>query len=449
MNAVIEINFDGLPGPYHNYGGLAYGNIASMEHGSSASNPLAAALQGIAKMRLLVDLGVEQALIPPHERPDIRILRRLGYKGSDQAILQTVLRDAPGLLASVSSSSPMWAANSATVSPAADTIDNKLHITPANLTSQLHRSIEADFNYRYFKTVFPCSSMFQIHDPLPGVPMFSDEGAANHIRLCPFHAARGLEIFVYGREAHKDRASQGPGFPARQTLEASKAIQRLHNLRESDTMFIRQSQEAIDQGVFHNDVICVGNENALLIHEQAFDNLDSVLEDIRRSYSRITHNELNVILVTNQELTIQEAVKTYLFNSQLFTTPNGEMCIIAAMESQENKRSREVVNRIVNGDNPITKAHYVDIRQSMQNGGGPACLRLRVVMDHDQIARIHQGVRMDERSMDQLESWVKKHYRDRLAPKDLADPNLLTEIREALDELTGIMGLGNFYPFQW
>ncbi len=449
LKTPIEINFDGLPGPYHNYGGLAYGNIASMEHGSSVSNPLAAALQGIAKMRLLVGLGVEQALIPPHERPDIRILRRVGYKGSDQAILQTLLREDPRLLASVSSSSPMWAANSATVSPAPDTIDNKLHITPANLTSQLHRSIEADFNYRYFKTVFAGPGMFQIHDPLPGVPMFSDEGAANHIRLCPFHNARGLEIFVYGGQGFKDKDSRILKYPARQTLEASKAVQRLHNLEKSDTMFIRQSTDAINSGIFDNVVICFGNVNTFFILRRAFEDFDSVIEKIRRAYLRITNGELNVIQVSNKELTLQEAVQTYLFNSQLVTGPNGEMWIIAAVESKENQRSREIINRIVSHSNPITKAIYVDIRQSMKNGGGPACLRLRIVMDSDQLNGIHQGVRMDVRSMDQLEAWVKKHYRDRLSPEDLADPLLLTEIRQALDELTDILGLGSFYPFQW
>ncbi|HWU15518.1 MAG TPA: N-succinylarginine dihydrolase, partial [Caulobacter sp.] len=48
-----------------------------------------------------------------------------------------------------------------------------------------------------------------------------------------------------------------------------------------------------------------------------------------------------------------------------------------------------------------------------------------------------------------LNAWAERRYRDRLAPADLADPSLIVESREALDELTAILDLGgDFYPFQ-
>lgn len=46
---VYELNMDGLVGPTHNYAGLAPGNIASLNYASVASNPQAAALQGLKK----------------------------------------------------------------------------------------------------------------------------------------------------------------------------------------------------------------------------------------------------------------------------------------------------------------------------------------------------------------------------------------------------------------
>src|SRR5687768_11173563 len=177
-----EVNFDGLVGPTHNYAGLSYGNVASMSHKRSVSSPRQAALQGLAKMKFLADLGVKQAVLPPHPRPDIAALRRIGFTGSDADVLAKVQREDPVLLAAVSSSSSMWAANAATVSPSADTSDGRMHFTPANLVSLFHRSLEAPTTAAVLRAIFNDEKHFAHHPPLPATMHFSDEGAANHTR---------------------------------------------------------------------------------------------------------------------------------------------------------------------------------------------------------------------------------------------------------------------------
>ncbi|HVO87171.1 MAG TPA: N-succinylarginine dihydrolase, partial [Casimicrobiaceae bacterium] len=108
---MLDTNFDGLPGPTHNYAGLAAGNLASARHAGRASNPREAALQGLAKMRALARRGHAQAVLPPHERPYIPLLRNLGFGGDDNAVLARAAREAPHLLAASASAAAMWVAN--------------------------------------------------------------------------------------------------------------------------------------------------------------------------------------------------------------------------------------------------------------------------------------------------------------------------------------------------
>ncbi len=236
----VEVNFDGLVGPTHNYAGLSYGNVASMEHGLTVSDPKAAALQGLDKMKLLLDMGLVQGVLPPHERPDIKTLRRLGFRGPDAEILSAAARKSPFLLAACYSASSMWTANAATVSPSADTADGLVHFTPANLVSQFHRSLESEFTNVLLKAIFIDQTAFIHHPALPAAMHLSDEGAANHTRLYSSHEKKGIELFVYGRKSF-DRADSVPQvFPTRQTFEASSAIARLHRLDPSKTLFARQ-----------------------------------------------------------------------------------------------------------------------------------------------------------------------------------------------------------------
>ncbi|MGQ0619820.1 MAG: N-succinylarginine dihydrolase [Panacagrimonas sp.] len=444
-NAAIEANFDGLVGPTHSYAGLAKGNAASARHARKMSNPQAAAHQGLAKMRRLADLGLAQGVLPPQERPHMATLRALGFSGKDADILARARRDAPGLLAAVSSASAMWTANAATVSPAADTADGRIHFTPANLASHLHRSLEPATTARVLRATFPDSGHFVHHAPLPASPETADEGAANHTRLCAEHGLPGLELFVYGRGGEEPALPTEE--PARQSLAASEAVARLHGLDESRRWFAQQSPVAIDLGVFHNDVIAVGNREVLLHHEHAFVEPTAIRDWIKAGLEPLRTPVF--IEVSDAEVSLAEAVSSYLFNSQLLSLPGGGMLLACSQECRENPRVwRCIQNLIVDPRNPIHAVEVFDLRQSMNNGGGPACLRLRVVVDEPSRAAVNPRSWITPERHADLCAWVDRFYRDRLVLDDLADPQLLDESRTALDRLTQVLGLGSLYDFQ-
>ena len=440
----VEANFDGLVGPTHNYAGLSWGNVASKSNVRSVSNPREAALQGLAKMKRLADRGYVQGVLPPHERPHIPTLRALGFSGSDSDILRAAVRQSPSILAAVSSASTMWTANAATVSPSADTADHRVHFTPANLSAKFHRSIEHPVTGRALKSIFSDESWFAHHPALPSVSQFGDEGAANHTRLCGRYGEPGVELFVYGQIAFNDQAPAPRLYPARQTLEASQAIARLHGLKDSHVVFAQQNPQAIDAGVFHNDVIAVGNGNTLFYHEMAFLEEDLVLADIR---ARLTGAELEAVRVSSDQVPLEDAVASYLFNSQLLNTPDGMMLAVPG-ECREIPSVSRYLDELVDGTGPITSVEVFDVKQSMRNGGGPACLRLRVVLNDDELKAMHHGVLLTDALYERLTTWVEAHYREELSQEDLGDPMLLDEVRKALDELTGILGLGSIYDFQ-
>jgi succinylarginine dihydrolase len=445
-----EINLDGIVGPTHSYAGLSYGNIASMSHKASVSNPRAAALQGLEKMKFLFDLGLPQAVLPPHERPHMPTLRALGFAGTDAAILEKVHRTDPTLLAMVSSASAMWTANAATVSPSADSADGKVHFTPANLASTFHRSLETATTRNVLKKIFADRKRFVHHDPLPCGSHFADEGAANHTRLWITDLpgmSRGLQIFTHGRDV-SDQDAEPMHFPARQTLQASQAIARLHQTHPMPTLFFKQTPQAIDAGAFHNDVVCVGHRNVLLIHQDAWEVQHVALRQSAEVFQMLTNARLHVIEIGLSEISLAQAIKSYLFNSQVVTLPDDSIALIAPIECREDKRVRDRIDKIIAAKNPINAVHYVDVRQSMNNGGGPACLRLRVVLTDKEQAAMHQGVRFSDALYKSLRGWVEKHYREKLTSGDLGDPKLLEESRTALDELTKLLDLGSIYEFQ-
>ena len=420
-----EVNFDGIVGPTHHYGGLSYGNVASMRNKASVSHPKQAALQGLAKMKFMADLGLRQAVLPPHERPHLPTLRRIGYTGSDARIIEEVAAENPWLLSAVSNASAMWAANAATVSPSPDTwaSDGRVNFTPANLVTQFHRSIEAATTTTILRRIFADEKHFIVHDPLPASTALADEGAANHTRLCMQYGEPGLEIFTYGAGA--------TNFPSRQSRQASEIIARRHG--PIVPMFVQQNPAAIDAGAFHNDVVAVGNRNVLFVHEKAW--VEPIWTELP---------EFKTIVVSEADVPLADAIASYLFNSQLVTLPDGRDALVAPIECQENDRVRAYLDR----NKPFDQVYYVDVRQSMRNGGGPACLRLRVVLNEAELAAMHQGVMFNDALHASLRQWVQKHYRDELSADDLADPRLVEEGRAALDELTRILRLGDLYEFQ-
>ncbi|WP_322102030.1 N-succinylarginine dihydrolase [Paraburkholderia sp. J41] len=444
--SALEANFDGLVGPTHNYAGLSFGNVASQNNERSVANPRAAAQQGLRKMKRLADLGFAQGVLPPQERPSIRLLRELGFGGKDAEAIAKAAKDAPELLAAASSASAMWTANAATVSPSADTPDRRVHFSPANLTSKLHRAIEHEATRRTLATIFADREHFAVHEALPGTPALGDEGAANHTRFCAQYGARGVEFFVYGRSEYR-RGPEPKRFPARQTFEASRAIAQRHGLSDASVVFAQQNPEVIDAGVFHNDVIAVGNRSTLFCHERAFVAQSAVYDELRAKLA--AHDApFHLIEVPESRVSVADAVKSYLFNSQLLSRADGTQLLVVPQECRENPQVAVYLDELAESSGPIDEVLVFDLRESMKNGGGPACLRLRVALTEAQRAATASGVWMNDALFARLDAWIAAHYRDRLAPQDLADPKLLDESRTALDELTQILGLGSLYDFQ-
>ncbi|MGO2131598.1 MAG: N-succinylarginine dihydrolase [Halomonas sp.] len=445
FTSVREVNFDGLVGPTHNYSGLAHGNVASMTHEGLVANPREAALQGLAKMKSLLDAGYTQGVLPPQQRPDLGALRALGFRGSDAELLNQAANEAPQLLRAVCSASSMWTANAATVTPSIDTPDGRVHFTPANLQSSFHRFLEPATTGRVLAAIFADTGHFAHHPTLPATPAFSDEGAANHTRLGASHGESGVHLFVYGRQAFDGDGVAPSRYPARQTLEASQAIARQHGLGEAQVVFAQQHPEAIDAGVFHNDVIAVGNGPVLLYHELAFRDEQATLDALRRKMS----TPLIPVRVPLEAVGLEDAVASYLFNSQLLSNADGSMTLVVPGECQEREAVwRCIQDHLLAGHNPISEVVVKDVQQSMRNGGGPACLRLRVVMNDAEQAALSGRVLLDDGLYGELSQWVRRHYRDRLATADLADPQLAVEALTALDELTRILAIGSVYPFQ-
>ena len=371
----FEANFDGLVGPTHHYAGLSVGNEASQNNRDGLSNPKKAALQGLYKMKALADRGFVQGILPPQPRPNLRLLREVGFQGSDEQVIRQAA-----------------------------------------------------------------------HAALPQHGDLGDEGAANHNRFCREYDRQGVQFFVYGR-----RASGGIApvkYPARQTLEASEAVARLHQLDPRYTVFAQQAPQAIDRGVFHNDVIAVSNRHVLFHHQQAFVDQATVLATLRDKSDSLDI-PFTSVEVPDERVSLDDAVASYLFNSQLLSKPDGKMLIVVPEECRQRENVwRYLSDLAADSASPIDEVAVFDLRESMRNGGGPACLRLRVVLNEAERQAVNAHSLMNDERYQQLTAWVEKHYRDRLHARDLADPQLLREVYQALDELTQILRLGAVYDFQ-
>ncbi|WP_435930043.1 N-succinylarginine dihydrolase [Dryocola sp. BD613] len=437
-----EVNFDGLVGLTHHYAGLSFGNEASTTHRYRVSNPKLAAKQGLLKMKALADAGFPQGVIAPQERPNVPVLRQLGFTGSDAQVVERAAKQAPQLLSAASSASSMWVANAATVSPSADSLDGKVHLTAANLNSKFHRACEAPTTESLLHAIFRNEEYFSVHGALPQVAMFGDEGAANHNRLGGAYGSPSVQLFVYGREEAK--AGLIPArYPARQTLEASQAVARLNQVNPELVVYAQQNPAVIDQGVFHNDVIAVSNRQVLFCHEQAFLHQHELYKTLSEKVPGFMALE-----VPTSRVSVADAVSTYLFNSQLLSRDDGSMMLILPEEARQHEGVWRYLNELLEASNPISELKVFDLRESMANGGGPACLRLRVVLTELEEQAVNPAVMMNDALFATLNGWVDRWYRDRLTQADLADPLLLREGREALDELTRILDLGSVYPFQ-
>lgn len=416
---LTEINFDGIIGPSHNYAGLSPGNIASANNAGAVSSPRAAALQGIEKMRGNLRIGLTQGFFMPLDRPNQAWLGRLA---ADMTSAE------PHIRAAAFSASAMWAANAATVSPAPDCRDGRCHLSPANLLTMAHRSHEWPGTLAQLQLAFADQRHFAVHAAIP--PPYGDEGAANHMRLCASHGAPGLEIFVYGK-------SGGP-YPARQHVEASRAVARAHGLHGNRTLFIQQSEIAIAAGAFHNDVVAVANEAVLFVHEQAFEYPEEAYAQIRALMP-----EAEIVIVPADRVSLADAIQSYLFNAQLVTLPaaageHGEMALILPLEAKENANVWGWLQEHVAQGSAIRRLVPVDVRESMANGGGPACLRLRVVADP---ATVDPRFIADEAKLGAMAAVIAAHWPEHITPDQLGDPALVEQVQAARMALLKACGL--------
>lgn len=408
-----EINFDGIVGPSHNYAGLSPGNLAAASNAGKTAHPRAAALEGIAKMRANLALGLVQGILLPHARPNHGWLATLHADYASAA---------PHLQARALSASPMWAANAATVSPAPDSTDGRCHLTVANLVTMPHRSHEWPETLAQLRLAFADPS-FAVHAPVPAP--FGDEGAANHMRLAPSHGEPGVEVFVYGEP--------GGRFPARQHREACEAVARAHRLDSARTLFVEQSPDAIATGAFHNDVVAVANERTLFAHEQAFADRDRFYADLRRLLP-----EVEIVEVSAADVSLADAIQSYLFNAQLVTPPSGKQTLIVPAEARDNAAVWRWLQRHLAGNGPIRAVEVVDVRESMANGGGPACLRLRVLCDP---ALVDRRFLVDDAKLAAIAAVIEAHWPEAIAFDAIGDAALVTHVTRARRALLDVLDI--------
>ncbi len=436
--AWIELNIDALVGPTHHFGGLGVGNVASLEHQHQVSNPKKAALAGLAKADLVSRLGVPQYLWLPPLRPRWDLLEQLGFCGSRDDQIKQALDLCPEALSAAFSSAYMWAANSATVAPSIDAADGRYHVTLANLISSWHRSSEARERLKDFQWITKRFPNQALHTTLPSVVPLRDEGAANHMRLCDSSAEIGFHIFVYG-EATGSEALEPVArrFFPRQTLAACQAIARNHCLDPERTFFLRQHPRAIDAGVFHNDVIATSNQGLLIHHELAFENADAEIHRLEEAFFRHVGHPLRRIQVPSHELSLEDAVRSYFFNSQILAGDasvgdNASMAIVCPNQCLRLTPASHLIDRLISDSSvPIREAHYVSVDESMAGGGGPACLRLRMTVETEILDRIDRRLRATPENLDRLGSAIQSAYPESCKLEDFADTDFVEQTVQA------------------
>ncbi len=414
-----EIQVDRLVGPTHHFGGLGVGNLASQHHVGQPSNPSAAAIQGLQKMRLIGELGVPQWIMPPQVRPDFSFLRAIGFTGDDSEILKRAYEDSPLIFSAAMSSSAMWTANAATVSTSNHS-EFETVMTVANLNSSLHRAIEPPQTMADLRAIF--GGTIKLYPPLIGGVAMRDEGAANHMRLSGNDPSRILDVFVHG-----DLLPEPINFMARQSLASFEAIARRHGLGRDAVFFLKQHPSAIDAGAFHNDVVAMSHGDLLIHHELAFAPSDHTMSSLDDRFLKQTGTPLRRIVVRSEVLSIQDAIATYLFNSQIVSLPvrrdeeeglEGAPVIICPIQVAGHPVAKQLVTDWqLSG--LFSKVIFVDLGQSMAGGGGPACLRLKVPLRTRQLAGLCETSRWTDKLDQSLERIIRDGYPTSLELDDL------------------------------
>ncbi len=449
MSDVIEVNIDSLPGPTHHFGGLGVGNLASLEHRGKASSPRAAALQSLDKAQRVSDTGTPQFLWLPPVRPNLNLLRMVGFEGSESEVVARAGEESPELLSAAFSGAFLWTANAGTITSAMDSSDQRYHFTPANLISSLHRFTETAERGVAMQNMFSSQSSQRAssqirsslvsHSALPCIVPLRDEGAANHMRLSDATGNNAINVFVYGAEAF-ERSK----FLPRQTLQCCQAIARQHRLAPENTFFVAQKPEAIAAGAFHNDVVATSHYGFLLFHEDAFEDVGESLTPIVDRYQALTKRRLTLREVKSSELPLEDAVSSYLFNSQIVGTADN-MTIFCPQQCKTVQAASAVVDSLLHdGDNPIRRAEFVELDQSMAGGGGPACVRLRVPITRElEQAGWGDNYRLTPQRSEALRLAIEAHYPMRLTLSELGSGDFIAEAHRAREAVYAAMGLSS------
>lgn len=447
-----EINVDAIVGPSHHFGGLGVGNVASLEHQLQPSNPRQAALEGLNKAKLLHDSGLTQLLLPPPPRPRLDWLAQVGFGvesvGPLQEQLVAAYQQAPRALSAAFSSSFMWAANAATFAPSCDTSDGKLHLTPANLISSWHRGVESLERTEQFRMLFASLPNVQVHDALPAIFPLRDEGAANHMRLSDPGGAKGLHVFVHGSDESAGSANAQCFLP-RHTRAASESLARLHKLDPERTFFLHQHPKAVDAGVFHNDVIAMSHLGLLVHHEFAFMDADEDLDRLEQQYAKHCGQDLQRIVIRQQDLSLEDAVRSYLFNSQLALVDGADknpgdpaMQIICPRQCETIPSAKNVLQALIDDPGvPIQRVRFVDLNESMANGGGPACVRLRMSLTTEEQGQLDRRFCLDEQLYERLSAAIEQSYPDHVTLKVLSEPQFCEQVERATSAIYQAMHL--------
>lgn len=440
---MLEFNIDGLIGPTHHFGGLGIGNIASESNRSRVSHPRMAALEGLSKMRKLYELGIPQFFLPPPKRPNGRWLKAVGFDHSNPDHWKRCFEFFPTVFSSALSSSFMWMANAASVSAGVDCKDGKSRVVVANLAASLHRGQECVERLTQLVDLFRYSNFMEIVAGIPGLTPLRDEGAANIMRLWNAHNHQGIYVFVYGDGGRDTIEADGAStllrsatlHPSRQTLLASRLVSNLLRIHDTRIHFVQQHSDAIDAGVFHNDVIATSHENFLLVHSRAFHNQPLELERISDAFLRQNGEALRILEIEESELALEEAVKTYLFNSQIVTLSDGHWMMLCPMECQQSESVQKMLRRIQNVESRIRDIAFVSLRESMANGGGPACLRLRAYASEREIRNLPAQYRIDDESLAFLEQFIASEYPEAVRLHDFLDGDLRAHCEWISDSL--------------
>src|SRR6056297_3662393 len=427
----VEVQIDRLVGPTHHFGGLGVGNVASQLHAGEVSNPAAAARQGLEKMRLVAGYGVPQWILPPQPRPHLDLLESAGFQGSNEDALAATLQQAPKLLSAAMSSSAMWMANAATV-----TVNPELQIvlTIANLDASVHRAIEPSRSQQDLERILPLPC--RLLSPLIGGAAMRDEGAANHMRLSDRQLIRSIDVLVYG-----DQEPMPSRHWPRQTRHCCESIARRHGLPPQNVFLLKQHPRAIDAGAFHNDVVAMSHQNLLIRHQWAYAESDAQMQQIERRFKEVSGRKLIRIEVPDQTLSLQDAVETYLFNSQIISPAEADRkpVLIAPVEVQQHQAASQLVDSWCSATGIFERVEFVDLGQSMFGGGGPACLRLRVPMPASQIAAMPAASRWSDQLDERLQQIIDETYPSSVRLSDLCDSELIAQAHRAQQQLAAAL----------